>query len=221
MGRVNVNSEAMSEKMQREFDELQKRKKILSNDKQQLQDSMTDLEVKRRGDLEKCWKKVNENLGKIFGTLLPSASAKIQPIPGRDITEGLELSVAFNNVWKTSLSELSGGQRSLLALSFILALLQYKPAPFYILDEIDAALDLSHTENIGAMISRHFPQSQFIVISLKEGLYAHANTLFKTSFVNGISRVERFQLKNSAYQTKEARGRRDQLRDKTNEETHT
>ncbi len=57
--------------------------------------------------------------------------------------------VAFGGVWKDSLSELSGGQRSLLALSLILALLLFKPAPMYILDEIDAALDLSHTQNIG------------------------------------------------------------------------
>jgi structural maintenance of chromosome 2 len=58
------------------------------------------------------------------------------------------------------LSELSGGQRSLVALSLILAMLKFKPAPFYILDEIDAALDMSHTENIGKMIKNHFSQSQ-------------------------------------------------------------
>ena len=78
---------------------------------------------------------------------------------GKDISEGIELSVKFGGKWKSSLTELSGGQRSLLALSFVLALLLYKPAPFYILDEVDAALDLSHTENIGHMISNNFPQS--------------------------------------------------------------
>lgn len=57
----------------------------------------------------------------------------------------MKIKVAFNNMWKDGLSELSGGQRSLLALSFVLALLKYKPAPIYILDEIDAALDLAHT----------------------------------------------------------------------------
>ena len=57
----------------------------------------------------------------------------------------MKIKVGFGNDWKDSLSELSGGQRSLLALSFVLALLKYKPAPLYILDEIDAALDLSHT----------------------------------------------------------------------------
>jgi structural maintenance of chromosome 2 len=73
----------------------------------------------------------------------------VSPSNPNDISEGLEIKVQFGTVWKTSLSELSGGQRSLLALSFMLSLLLFKPAPFYILDEIDAALDLSHTENIG------------------------------------------------------------------------
>ena len=73
---------------------------------------------------------------------------------------GLEVKVAFGGVWKESLSELSGGQKSLLALSLILAMLLFKPAPIYILDEVDAALDLSHTQNIGHMIKTHFPQSQ-------------------------------------------------------------
>jgi structural maintenance of chromosome 2 len=52
--------------------------------------------------------------------------------------DGLEMKVKFGDVWKESLSELSGGQRSLLALSLILSLLLFKPAPMYILDEIDA-----------------------------------------------------------------------------------
>lgn len=59
--------------------------------------------------------------------------------------------------------------RSLIALSLILSLLRFKPAPMYILDEIDAALDLSHTQNIGKMLRMHFAQSQFIVVSLKVG----------------------------------------------------
>jgi structural maintenance of chromosome 2 len=99
--------------------------------------------------------------------------------------------VAFGSVWKDSLTELSGGQRSLLALSLILALLLFKPAPMYILDEIDAALDLSHTQNIGQMLKTHFKQSQFIVVSLKEGMFQNANVIFRTKFVDGVSAVAR------------------------------
>lgn len=79
-----------------------------------------------------------------------------------------------------------------MALSFVLSLLLYKPAPFYILDEVDAALDLSHTENIGHMIAQRFPQSQFLIISHKDGMYQNANVLFKTSIVDGNSRIDRF-----------------------------
>ena len=88
--------------------------------------------------------------------LLPGATSKLESV---DDLKGLELRIAFNGDWKNNLGELSGGRRSLLAFSFILPLLKYNPAPIYILDEIDAALDISHTENIGLMLSIHFAQS--------------------------------------------------------------
>jgi structural maintenance of chromosome 2 len=107
------------------------------------------------------------------------------------VMDGLQVRVAFGGVWKESLTELSGGQRSLLALSLILSLLLFKPAPMYILDEVDAALDLSHTQNIGHMIRTHFSHSQFIVVSLKEGMFNNANVVFRTKFVDGVSTVTR------------------------------
>lgn len=104
---------------------------------------------------------MNKDFGSIFSTLLPGTQAKLRPPDGMDVIEGgLEVKVAFGDVWKESLSELSGGQRSLVALSLILSLLLFKPAPLYILDEVDAALDLSHTQNIGHMLKTHFKHSQ-------------------------------------------------------------
>lgn len=76
------------------------------------------------------------DFGSIFSTLLPGTMAKLEPPEGGSFLDGLEVRVAFGSVWKQSLSELSGGQRSLLALSLILALLLFKPAPLYILDEV-------------------------------------------------------------------------------------
>ena len=72
--------------------------------------------------------------------------AKLEkPVGASSIMDGLEVRVQLGGVWKESLTELSGGQRSLVALSLILSLLQFRPAPLYILDEVDAALDPSHT----------------------------------------------------------------------------
>jgi structural maintenance of chromosome 2 len=78
-----------------------------------------------------------------------------------------------------------------MALSLIVALLQFKPAPMYILDEIGAALDLSHTQHIGQLFRTRFKGSQFIVVSLKEGLFTNANVLFRACFRGGMSIVER------------------------------
>ena len=86
---------------------------------------------------------------------------------------------------------------SLVALSLILALLLFKPAPIYILDEVDAALDLSHTQNIGQMLRTHFKHSQFIVVSLKDGMFNNANVLYKTRFIDGVSTVTRYTQNNS------------------------
>lgn len=80
------------------------------------------------------------DFGSIFSTLLPGTMAKLEPPEGASFLDGLEVRVAFGGVWKQSLSELSGGQRSLLALSLILALLLFKPAPLYILDEVISCL---------------------------------------------------------------------------------
>ena len=106
---------------------------------------------------------MNRDFGSIFSSLLPGTTAKLEPVEGTSVLDGLEvkvslsphrirqmaksmtqwscngfdcLQVAFGNVWKETLTELSGGQRSLLALSLILALLLFKPAPMYILDEV-------------------------------------------------------------------------------------
>jgi len=152
-----------------------------------------ELDVKKNEALQTTWVKVNRDFGSIFSTLLPGTSAKLEPVSegGESVLEGLEVKVAFGKVWKETLTELSGGQRSLLALSLILALLLFKPAPMYILDEVDAALDLSHTQNIGAMLRTHFSHSQFIVVSLKEGMFNNANVIFRTKFVDGVSTVAR------------------------------
>ena len=72
-----------------------------------------------------------------------------------------------------------------------MALLQFKPAPMYILDEIDTALDLSHTQHIGQLFHTQFKGTQFIIVSLEEGLFTNANVLFQAWFRDGTSIVER------------------------------
>jgi structural maintenance of chromosome 2 len=188
--KVNMKAETMSEQYEKQYTDLIKKREIINKDKINIQKAIDELDQKRKIALEEIFEQVNTNLNSIYSTLLPHTKAKIDRVQD-DLMKGVQLKVAFNNQWKKSLSELSGGQSSLLALSLILSLLLYKPAPIYIFDEIDAALDLSHTANLGIMLKNHFPQSQFIVVSLKDGMFNNANVLYKVNYVDGSSRVER------------------------------
>ncbi|KAL5017230.1 hypothetical protein ScPMuIL_006819 [Solemya velum] len=190
----NVNMRAMNMlgKAEEQYADLMKKRKIVLNDKAKIAAVISELDQIKNEALKKAWEQVNKDFGSIFSTLLPGTQAKLSPPEGQSVLDGLEVKVAFGDVWKETLSELSGGQRSLIALSLILAMLLFKPAPIYILDEVDAALDISHTQNIGQMIKSHFKHSQFIVVSLKDGMFNNANVLYKTRFVDGVSTVTRF-----------------------------
>eukprot|EP00049_Salpingoeca_infusionum_P003732 m.70226 g.70226 ORF g.70226 m.70226 type:complete len:1213 (+) comp12252_c0_seq3:40-3678(+) len=191
-GNVNMKALAMFDKAEKEYAELLKKKQIVEADRAKIEKAIQELDEKKNQALRKAHKQVNRDFGSIFSTLLPGTQAKLVPVEGKDILDGLEVKIGFGSVWKESLQELSGGQRSLVALSLILSLLLFKPAPLYILDEVDAALDLSHTQNIGQMLRTHFNQSQFVVVSLKDGMFNNANVLFKTKFVDGLSTVRRY-----------------------------
>ncbi|KAK8652071.1 hypothetical protein V6N13_061095 [Hibiscus sabdariffa] len=164
--RVNKKVMAMFEKAEDEYNDLMSKKNTVENDKSKIKKTIEELDEKKKETLKVTWVKVNHDFGSIFSTLLPGTMAKLEPPEGCSFLDGLEVRVAFGGVWNQSLSELSGGQRSLLALSLILALLLFKPAPLYILDE-------------------------FIVVSLKEGMFNNVNVLFRTKFVDGVSTVQR------------------------------
>ncbi|KAA3458149.1 structural maintenance of chromosomes protein 2-1-like isoform X2 [Gossypium australe] len=150
--RVNKKVVAMFEKAEDEYNNLMSKKNAVENDKSKIKKTLEELDEKTKETLKVTLVKVNKDFGSIFSTLLPGAMAKLEPPERCSFLVGLEVRVAFGGVWKQSLSELSGGQRSLLALSLILALLLFNPAAFYILDE-------------------------FIVVSLKEGMFSNANVL--------------------------------------------
>uniref|UniRef100_H2YJF9 Structural maintenance of chromosomes protein n=1 Tax=Ciona savignyi TaxID=51511 RepID=H2YJF9_CIOSA len=188
---VNMRAMSLLGKAEEKYNELIKKKMIVQNDKEKIQKTIEELDQMKNKAVTKAYVQVNKNFGEIFSTLLPGATAKLAPAEGSSVLAGLEFHVGFGDVWKTNLNELSGGQRSLVALSLILAMLLLKPAPIYILDEVDAALDLSHTQNIGGMLREHFKHSQFIVVSLKDGMFNNANVLFRTKFVDGVSTVAR------------------------------
>jgi structural maintenance of chromosome 2 len=178
---VNMRANIMLSDKEKESQELSRKRLIIATDRKKLIEYMDEVDNKKKDALNEAWKKINTDFGSIFSTFLPNSNARLVAPEGKTVLDGLEVKVAFGDVWKESLTELSGGQRSLVALSLILALLKFNPAPLYILDEVDAALDQSHTQNTGIMIRKHFRNSQvlnsFIFIIL---LLLKTNNLFNS-----------------------------------------
>lgn len=189
--KINPKVMNMIDSVEKKEVSLKHMMKTVIRDKRKIEETIVSLDDYKKKALLQTWEKVNGDFGQIFSELLPGGSfAKLDPPENKTINEGLEVKVCLGKVWKQSLTELSGGQRSLVALSLIMALLQFKPAPMYILDEVDAALDLSHTQNIGRLIKTRFKGSQFIVVSLKDGMFQNANRIFRTRFSEGTSMVQ-------------------------------
>ncbi|KAL2140039.1 hypothetical protein VTI28DRAFT_4316 [Corynascus sepedonium] len=188
--KINPKVMNMIDSVEKKEVSLKHMMRTVIRDKRKIEETIVSLDDYKKKALQETWEKVNSDFGQIFAELLPGSFAKLDPPEGKTISDGLEVKVSLGKVWKQSLTELSGGQRSLIALSLIMALLQFKPAPMYILDEVDAALDLSHTQNIGRLIKTRFKGSQFIVVSLKDGMFQNANRIFRTRFSEGTSMVQ-------------------------------
>ncbi|ADM10971.1 chromosome segregation protein [Encephalitozoon intestinalis ATCC 50506] len=135
----------------------------------------------------KAFHHINGRLGRFLRYFIPESDARIDENNGE-----YSLRVKIGN-WKESLGELSGGQRSLVALCLIFSMLTYRPSSFYIFDEIDSALDLSYTQGIGEIIRNEFSNAQFIVVSLKNGMFDNANNIFKVYLQDGKSRICRIK----------------------------
>ncbi len=84
----------------------------VKKDKRKIQETIVELDKHKLAALEATWKQVNGDFGGIFGDLLPGNTAKLEPPENQTISDGLEVKVNLGGVWKHSLTELSGGQRS-------------------------------------------------------------------------------------------------------------
>lgn len=187
MKKINTKVFEMTTRMEEKEKSLSGMLSTVKKDKRKIETTIEKLADHKKNALEKAWASISKSFGEIFSVLLPGCTSCLCQ---NNNQQEAQIKVCLGGVWKESLSELSGGQRSLVALSLILAMLKYHPSPIYILDEIDAALDLQHTQNIGTLLKSHFQNSQFIVVSLKDGMFTNANTIFQTSLKDGVSAIQ-------------------------------
>ncbi len=136
------------------------------------------LEKRKREKFMRVFNDIRKNLKRIYSNL--SGGGYVDLIlenPGDPTSSGIIMIAAPPGKKRTRIEALSGGERSLVALSFIFAIQEIQPSPFYVLDEADMFLDAINAENVGRMLRERSRNSQFIVISLRRPVLKYADVI--------------------------------------------
>ncbi|MEK6853132.1 MAG: chromosome segregation protein SMC [Nanoarchaeota archaeon] len=190
MSAVNMKALEVYEQVELEFNKLIEKKDSLGKEKTDVLTLMNEIESKKKEHFMKTFSKADDNFQKIFSSLFTKGKAYLElenfnsPFEG-----GLSVKVKLTGNRFMDIKSLSGGEKTLTALSFIFAIQEYQPASFYVLDEIDAALDKQNSDVLAKLIRSYADRAQYIVISHNDAIISEADTLFGVSMKDGVSKI--------------------------------
>ncbi len=196
-GPVNMKALETFRDVESEYINLDGKVKKLEDETAEIYRMIDEIESRKNQSFMSCFRKINRNFGKIFEVLSPGGKAKLileneeSPLEG-----GVDFVVKPFGKKLSSLKQLSGGEKTIVTLAFIFSIQEYEAAPFYIFDEIDAALDKTNSEKLGELINNYTKNAQFIIISHNDELVGNADYLYGVSMKpNGISQIVSIKLK--------------------------
>ena len=166
IGSVNLASIEGFERENERYTSIVNQKKDLIESREALFKLIGEIEVEIVNKFSFAYEKISENFKYMCDTILNGAEGGIKLTnPEYLLKTGLELSVRYKNKPEQTLMLLSGGEKSMLAVSFIMAIFMFKPSPFTFFDEIEAALDEKNTQKIVEVLHKFIDKSQFILIT--------------------------------------------------------
>jgi len=166
IGSVNLASIEEFERENERYTSIVNQKKDLIESREALFKLIGEIEVEIVNKFSFAYEKISENFKYMCDTILNGAEGGIKLTNPEDLLKtGLELSVRYKNKPEQTLMLLSGGEKSMLAVSFIMAIFMFKPSPFTFFDEIEAALDEKNTQKIVEVLHKFIDKSQFILIT--------------------------------------------------------
>lgn len=188
---VNLNEKSLQElgdvnlSAIKEYEEENKRLETLKNEKfdllrakETIEKLISDINIDIIEKFSKSVKEIGKNFEYMCKELLHGARGKLKIQDEENLIEtGLELSVKYKNKPEQTLSLLSGGEKSMLAVAFIISIFMFKPAPFTFFDEVEAALDESNTKKLVELLKK-FTYSQFIMITHNKETMKGADKLY-------------------------------------------
>ena len=166
IGSVNLSAIEEYERENTRYTELVNQKRDLLASRESLLTLIGDIENDIVKKFNIALEEINKNFRYMCETILNGAKGAIRLLDEENMLEtGLELSVKYKNKPEQTLMLLSGGEKSMLAVSFIMAIFMFKPSPFTFFDEIEAALDEENTKKIVKLLNKFITKSQFILIT--------------------------------------------------------
>jgi len=191
MSAVNMKALEIYEKVESEHRKLEEKRESLVKEKTDVLTLMNEIETKKKDNFMKTFNLANQNFSNIFSTLFSKGKAYLQlENPGNPFDDGLSIKVRLHGNRFMDIKSLSGGEKTMTALSFIFAIQEYQPASFYILDEIDAALDKHNAETLAKLVRNYCDNAQYIVISHNDAVISEADNLYGISMdTEGVSKV--------------------------------
>lgn len=191
IGAVNMRALDIYDDIEKEYKKLLEKKEKLKSERQDVLLMMNEIETKKRELFVKTFDAVRDKFKGIFSELSTKGEAELTVENKENPFEGgVGIKVRIAGSRFLDIRSLSGGEKTLTALAFIFCIQEYEPAFFYILDEVDAALDKHNAEMLSKRIRMYSEKSQYIVISHNDGVITSADNLYGVSInEHGISQV--------------------------------
>jgi chromosome segregation protein len=179
MGAVNLRALEIFDTAEKEYKELLEKKDLLEREKKDVVMLMQEIEGKKTVLFTKTLEALQGEFQKIFSQLLTKGEASLVLENSENPFEGgLLINVRLTGTKFLDIRSLSGGEKTMTALAFLFAVQEYEPASFYVLDEVDAALDKHNSQKLAELIKSYANKAQYIMISHNDEIITEASQLY-------------------------------------------
>jgi chromosome segregation protein len=163
---VNLNAEAERDELSERELFLRTQLEDLAKARETLLESIKEIEQQTQAKFNETFEQVSARFTEMYSRLFPGGEAKMWQTNPENLSEtGIEISIQPPGKKQMPLAALSGGERAMTAAALIFALIATKPSPFYLLDEVDAALDDMNVERFSDMVQQFAAESQMIIVT--------------------------------------------------------
>ena len=196
LGSVNVSAIEEYKEVKARYDALVTQVTDVEESRNELSRMISKLSAQMREIFTDSFRAINENFGRVFAELFGGGEASLVLEDESDVLScGIGIRVAPPGKVIKNLEALSGGEQALVAISIYFAILAVNPAPFCILDEIEAALDDANVVRFAQYLRRVSDKTQFIVITHRRGTMEAANVLYGVTMQeDGVSKLLKLDL---------------------------